>query len=58
METIRVPSWKVIKKAMKGNIIIDGRNILIKNELTDEGFIYKELAKQILFMTYSKIINC
>ena len=21
----RVPSWKVIKKAMKGNIIIDGR---------------------------------
>jgi UDPglucose 6-dehydrogenase len=41
----RVPSWKVIKKAMKGNIIIDGRNIYDKNELTDEGFIYKGIGK-------------
>ena len=23
----RIPSWKVVKKAMRGNIVVDGRNI-------------------------------
>lgn len=41
----RVPSWSIIKKAMKGNIIIDGRNIYDANELQDEGFIYHCIGK-------------
>lgn len=41
----RVPSWSIIKKAMKGNTIIDGRNIYDANELQDEGFIYHCIGK-------------
>ncbi len=41
----RVPSWSIIKKAMRGNTIIDGRNIYDANELQDEGFIYHCIGK-------------
>ena len=41
----RVPSWKVIKKAMRGNIVIDGRNIYDGNELKAEGFILKGIGR-------------
>lgn len=41
----RVPSWSIIKKAMKGNIIVDGRNIYDYSELKDEGFIYHCIGK-------------
>ena len=36
----RVPSWRVLKKAMRGTLIVDGRNIYDRTELTEEGFEY------------------
>lgn len=36
----RVPSWRVLKKAMRGTLIVDGRNIDDRTELTEEGFEY------------------
>lgn len=36
----RLPSWEVLKKTMKGNIIIDGRNIYDKKEMKKMGFLY------------------
>lgn len=36
----RLPSWSVIHKAMKGNIVVDGRNIYDPNELSEAGFQY------------------
>lgn len=41
----RAPSWKVIKKTMKGNVIIDGRNIYDPVELTNEEFILKGIGR-------------
>lgn len=41
----RVPSWTVIKKVMKGNVIVDGRNIYDKEEVQHEGFKYYAIGK-------------
>lgn len=41
----RAPNWKVIKKTMKGNVIIDGRNIYDPVELASEGFILKGIGR-------------
>lgn len=41
----RVPSWSIIKKAMKGNIVVDGRNIYDAAELAEEGFEYHCIGK-------------
>lgn len=41
----RAPSWKVIKKTMKGNVIIDGRNIYDPVELANEKFILKGIGR-------------
>lgn len=41
----RVPSWRVLSKAMRGNLIVDGRNIYDPVELTDEGFDYHCIGK-------------
>lgn len=41
----RMPSWKVIKKAMNGNIVIDGRNIYNDSELQNEGLILKGIGR-------------
>ncbi len=40
----RVPSWAVLRKMMKGNIIIDGRNMYDVQEVTAEGFVYKRIG--------------
>ncbi len=40
----RLPSWKVIKKAMQGNLILDGRNIYDKQELLSNGFRYEGIG--------------
>ena len=32
----RIPSWKVIKKAMRNVLVVDGRNIYDKRELEQE----------------------
>lgn len=42
----RMPSWNVIKKVMKGNVVIDGRNIYDKKELEEMGFIYSCIGKK------------
>lgn len=42
----RVPSWPVVKRAMRGNVIVDGRNIYDANELHEEGFVYSCIGKR------------
>lgn len=42
----RMPSWNVIKKVMKGNVIVDGRNIYDCQELEEQGFIYTCIGKK------------
>ena len=41
----RLPSWSKIKQLMKGNVIIDGRNIYDHSELVSEGFIHYSIGK-------------
>lgn len=40
----RMPSWKVLRKTMKGNVIIDGRNIYDKAEAAGNGFVYYKIG--------------
>ncbi len=42
----RMPSWNVIKKAMKGNVVIDGRNIYDRTELEELGFTYTRIGEK------------
>ena len=42
----RMPSWNVIKKVMKGNAIIDGRNIYDRAELEEQGFVYTRIGEK------------
>lgn len=42
----RVPNWKLIKKMMRGRVVVDGRNIYDSKELSDEGFLYSGIGKQ------------
>lgn len=41
----RMPSWRVVRKAMRGNLIVDGRNIYEASELEEEGLEYKCIGK-------------
>ena len=41
----RVPSWPVIAKAMRGNLVVDGRNIYDASDLADEGLSYSCIGK-------------
>ena len=36
----RLPTWGVIKKAMKQPVVLDGRNIYDGDELQEMGFVY------------------
>lgn len=36
----RLPTWGVIKKAMKQSVVLDGRNIYDGDELQEMGFVY------------------
>lgn len=40
----RMPSWKVLRKTMKGNVIIDGRNIYDKAEAAENGLVYYKIG--------------
>lgn len=40
----RVPSWPVLRKTMKGRLIVDGRNMYDKEEVSDAGFSYKRIG--------------
>ncbi|MDR3217589.1 MAG: UDP-glucose/GDP-mannose dehydrogenase family protein [Dysgonamonadaceae bacterium] len=36
----RLPSWAVLKKAMRLPVVVDGRNIYEKKEMQENGFVY------------------
>lgn len=40
----RAPNWALVSKAMRGNIVIDGRNIYDGNELREAGFVYEGIG--------------
>ena len=40
----RVPSWAVLRKTMKGRIIIDGRNLYDPEEAAQQGFVYNRIG--------------
>lgn len=42
----RMPAWNVVKKAMKGNVIVDGRNIYNRGELEEQGFVYTRIGER------------
>lgn len=42
----RMPSWNVIRKAMKGNVIVDGRNIYNRAELEELDFRYTRIGER------------
>ena len=42
----RMPSWNVIRKVMRGNVVIDGRNIYDRSELEEQGFIYTRIGEK------------
>lgn len=44
-KVFRVPSWDVMRRLMKGCIIVDGRNIYDRDEVTAEGFSYTAIGK-------------
>ena len=42
----RVIDWNRLKKAMKGRIVVDGRNIYSADEMRDNGFRYYSIGKK------------
>lgn len=40
----RVPSWSVMRKIMKGRLIVDGRNMYDRQEVNEEGFTYERIG--------------
>ena len=40
----RVPSWSVLKKVMRGHVVVDGRNIYDGRELKGNGFNYYKIG--------------
>ena len=40
----RLPSWKCIKRLMRGNVIVDGRNIYDQEEMENEYFVYSRIG--------------
>ena len=42
----RMPSWNVIRKVMRGNVIVDGRNIYNREELEEQGFTYSRIGEK------------
>ncbi|MCM1292748.1 MAG: UDP-glucose/GDP-mannose dehydrogenase family protein [Bacteroides sp.] len=41
----RVPSWAVVRKSMRGDLVVDGRNIYDPAELSDEGLRYSSIGR-------------
>lgn len=42
----RLPSWKCIKRLMRGNVIVDGRNIYDAKEMEEEYFVYSRIGQK------------
>ena len=40
----RLPTWGVVKKSMRGNLVLDGRNIYEKSDLTEMGLVYEGIG--------------
>ena len=40
----RLPSWNVVARAMRGNLIVDGRNIYQPDELEEAGLRYRGIG--------------
>ena len=40
----RMPSWGVLEKTMKMNIVIDGRNIYDAKDVQENGFVYYKIG--------------
>ena len=43
----RIHQWSKIKEIMRGNIVVDGRNIFDEVELEENGFEYYRIGKKI-----------
>lgn len=41
----RLPNWESVKSVMKGNVVIDGRNIYNSAEMEQLGFVYASIGK-------------
>lgn len=44
-KVFRMPSWPVVRRAMKSPVLVDGRNIYDRKELQHEGFLYLAIGK-------------
>ena len=44
----RLPSWELVRRAMKGRVIVDGRNIYDPAEVADEGFAYYCIGRRVI----------
>lgn len=42
----RLPNWGRVKEAMKGRVIVDGRNIYIQKDLEEMGFVFYSIGKK------------
>ena len=40
----RLPTWGVVKKSMRGNLVLDGRNIYEKSDLQEMGLVYEGIG--------------
>ncbi len=41
----RLPSWPVLRKTMRGNLVIDGRNIYDPADIREQGFVYTGIGR-------------
>jgi len=42
----RLPNWSVIRGAMRGNVLVDGRNIYDAGEMGQFGFVYDRIGRK------------
>jgi UDPglucose 6-dehydrogenase len=42
----RLPNWDILKKIMKGHLVVDGRNIYNRDELFSYGFDYRGIGQK------------
>ncbi len=42
----RMPNWDILKKIMNNHVVIDGRNIYNREELSSFGFIYSGIGQK------------
>ncbi len=42
----RLPNWSILKKIMRGSLVVDGRNIYNSNELSSYGFEYRGIGQK------------